>query len=200
MEDKVILVDCDGVLLDWIYAFDSWMKRKGYILHNSAEYDCTTRYGFSDRMKMRHFVRSFNESANIGFLTPFRDSVYYVNKLYENHGYVFHCITSLSNDPYAQKLRENNLKNVFGKNIFEKIICLDCGADKDGALEKYRGSGCFWIEDKVENAIVGSELGLKSIIMNHPHNRCTSFNEPIVRVNNWKEIYNTIVHRDIIYV
>ena len=24
--DKVILVDCDGVLCDWLYAFDQWME------------------------------------------------------------------------------------------------------------------------------------------------------------------------------
>jgi hypothetical protein len=28
--DKVILTDCDGVLLDWEYSFSSWMDSKGY--------------------------------------------------------------------------------------------------------------------------------------------------------------------------
>ena len=28
--DKVILTDCDGVLLNWEYAFITWMKRHGY--------------------------------------------------------------------------------------------------------------------------------------------------------------------------
>ena len=30
MKEKVILVDCDGVLFDWEYAFDQWMKKHGY--------------------------------------------------------------------------------------------------------------------------------------------------------------------------
>ena len=28
--DKRIIVDCDGVLLDWCYAFDVWMSEQGY--------------------------------------------------------------------------------------------------------------------------------------------------------------------------
>ena len=28
--DKKIIVDCDGVLLDWAYAFDVWMGEHGY--------------------------------------------------------------------------------------------------------------------------------------------------------------------------
>ena len=28
--DKKIIIDCDGVLLDWAYAFDVWMGEHGY--------------------------------------------------------------------------------------------------------------------------------------------------------------------------
>ena len=30
MKDSVILVDCDGVLLNWEYAFDVWMQQHGF--------------------------------------------------------------------------------------------------------------------------------------------------------------------------
>ena len=30
LKDKVILTDCDGVLLDWVYSFDNYMKEHGY--------------------------------------------------------------------------------------------------------------------------------------------------------------------------
>jgi hypothetical protein len=30
MRNKIILTDCDGVSLDWEYAFDVWMREHGF--------------------------------------------------------------------------------------------------------------------------------------------------------------------------
>jgi hypothetical protein len=189
MKDKVILVDCDGVLLDWGYAFDCWMDRAGFVLKDTRVYDCSVRYGIS-RARVQEIIRHFNESAAIGFLPPFRDAMYYVKQLHEKHGYVFHCITSLSSNQFAQKLRERNLAKIFGETVFEKVVCLECGADKEEALDVYKGTGCYWVEDKVENADVGAVRGLRSILMAHDHN--VDYKGPAVRVNKWKEIYERI--------
>ena len=78
--------------------------------------------------------------------------MYYVKRLHEEHGYVFHCITSLSKDENAQELRRMNLKKLFGKTAFDKFIFLDTGADKDEALLPYKDSGLWWIEDKIDNS------------------------------------------------
>jgi hypothetical protein len=133
----------------------------------------------------------FNESAAIGFLPPLRDAMYYVKRLHEEHGYVFHCITSLSLDPNAKKLREMNLNKLFGDTAFERVVCLDTGADKDHALAPYQNTGCYWIEDKPENAEVGHNLGLRSILMEHGHNMY-HYHEDIPIVKNWKEVYAII--------
>ena len=69
---------------------------------------------------------------------------------------------------------------------------MDTGADKDEALEKYRGTGCFWIEDKPENSEVGVELGLEGILMEHDHNK-DYLNADIKTAKNWKEVYEYIV-------
>ena len=48
-DDKVILTDCDGVLLNWQYAFDCWMEEKGYektIKHN-RHYHVTDQYNLT---------------------------------------------------------------------------------------------------------------------------------------------------------
>jgi hypothetical protein len=84
-----------------------------------------------------------------------------------------------------------NLEKLFGDTVFEEIVCLDTGADKDEALEKYRGSELIWVEDKVENAEVGKSLGLKSLIMEHGHNMDYMGDIPIVK--NWREIYEIIM-------
>lgn len=189
--NKVILTDCDGVLLNWEYAFITWMKRHGYteVENASSCYDMSERYGISDDEKDR-LIKFFNESSAIGFLPPLRDAMYYVDKLHKEHGFIFHCITSLSLEPTAQELRTSNLKKLFGDSVFEKFIYLDTGADKDEALAPYKDTGHIWIEDKIENAQLGVELGLDSILIEHGHNMHIT---DIPLMKNWKEVYEYTV-------
>jgi len=191
LSDKVILVDADGVLLDWFHSFAQWMNEHGYPIVMNGEYQIEKTFNIP-KDTAKGLARHFNESARIEHLPPFRDAIKYVRKLHEEHGYVFHCITSLSSDPYAGDLRRKNLKRLFGETAFEKIICLDTGADKDEALLPYKDTGCFWLEDKAENAELGNRLGLNAVLMAHGHNE--SFcHEDIPVVQNWKEFYKLIV-------
>jgi FMN phosphatase YigB (HAD superfamily) len=191
INEKLILVDCDGVLVDWLYGFTSWMNNHGYEMVNHECYDIAEMYNI-EKAEAKKLVRMFNESAAMGWLPPLRDAVKYVRKLHEDHGFIFHCITSLSLDEHAGKLRKKNLEALFGKTVFEKIICLDCGADKDEALAKYHGTGCLWVEDKPENTLAGLSAGLNSVLIDHPHNQ--NFEHPFVeRVKTWKEIYEIMV-------
>jgi len=190
-KENVILTDIDGVVLNWEYAFGVWMNEHGHKLVDPTNpvYDVSEAYGI-DKATGKMLVRMFNESAHIGFLPPLRDSMYYMKKLHEEHGYVFHAITSLSDNPNAQKLRILNLQKLFGETLFEKFIILGCGDDKDEALEPYRDTECLWVEDKVENAELGVELGLESVLMAHGHNR---YENKVPRVQNWKGIYEKLV-------
>lgn len=191
MKNKIILTDADGVLLDWEYAFDVYMRQHGFNKLEPLKYNIGVRYGI-DPDQGKKLIKIFNESAHMGFLPPLRDAMYYVKRLHEEHGYVFHCISSLSKDENAQELRRMNLKKLFGATAFEKFIFLDTGADKDEALEEYRNTGYWWIEDKIVNAQLGYQLGLKSLIMEHGHNM--DYNDPTIpRVKNWREVYERIV-------
>jgi uncharacterized HAD superfamily protein len=193
MNDRVILVDCDGVLCNWEYAFCCWMEQHGHtqIENGNQEYDISKRFGVT-KEHGNQLVKIFNESAAIGFLPALRDAMYYVKRLHEEHGYVFHCITSLSLDPNAGKLREMNLNKLFGSTAFEQIICLDTGADKDEALVTYEGTNCYWVEDKLENAICGQQFGLRPILIEHGFNMNDELPEGITKVVNWKQIYEII--------
>lgn len=183
--EKVILTDVDGVLLNWGYAFKVWMEQKGYNVKDPDVYNVDKIFDMN-RAESKKMVRHFNESAAIGFLPPLRDAIHYVRKLHEEHGYVFHAITSLSLDPHAARLREENLKKLFGETAFAKVLCLDTGADKDDALIPYADSGAVWIEDKVENAEVGDKFGLDSILIEHAYNMD---NTDFPLMKNWKEVY-----------
>jgi hypothetical protein len=191
---KVILTDADGVLLNWEYAFCCWMEQHGHTQQKSANqlYDISKRFGITKETG-NYLVKQFNESAAIGFLPALRDSMYYVKRLHEEHGYVFRCITSLSLDSNAYKLRKMNLEKLFGATAFEQLVCLDTGADKDEALEPYKDSGLYWIEDKLSNAVCGQNLGLKPILIEHGFNMHEPIPEGMTKVVNWKELYNHII-------
>ena len=187
---KIILTDCDGVLLDWEVSFTKWMQSKGFEKKAEGIYDMSTTYGISKKEGKR-LVKEFNESAWMGYLHAFKDARSGVGKLYEA-GYRFHCITSLSLDKKAKRLRLMNLENIFGKGVFKELVCLDTGADKDEVLADYEGSGFYWLEDKIENAECGLQFGLKPILIEHAHN-VDCDNDDIIKCKDWSAIVDEIL-------
>ena len=189
--DKRIILDCDGVLLDWAYAFDVWMVEHGYskISNTNQYYEQTRRYGIS-QVEAVSQIKKFNESGCVGFIPAFRDSVEYVTKLSEL-GWKFEVISCLDKDKYAQKLRQKNLLHLFG-DVFDFIDCaLDFTVGKEQyLLDRYKGKNYYWIEDSVDHAESGKRVGLNSIVMDHPYNK--EWDGP--RVKNWKDIYQIITH------
>ena len=47
-------------------------------------------------------------------------------------------------------------------------------------------------EDKWENAVLGADLGLRSILIDHPHNR-DKHDDRILRLKTWQEIVEVIL-------
>lgn len=193
MKNRVIVTDYDGCLGDWQSAFDTWMANEGYtvaIPDHIGEYRIGKQYNIPEIEAMQR-VGEFNNSGAIAGIPALRDARQYINTLHYLHGYVFHCITSLSKEEYAYRQREENLQELFGSTAFERLTCLDTGADKKEALLEYEGSGCFFVEDNVNNAEIGAELGLNPIVIAHGYNEtCTKF----PRVHTWREIYEIIIN------
>ena len=125
MNNRTILTDCDGVLLDWEWAFNVWMTERGYVQRPDAKDYYKIHEQFEDLTltEAKKFTKLFNESAAIGFLPPLRDSVYWIKRLNQEHGFRFVCITSLSTDKNAQKLRRMNLEKYYG-DVFASCLSL----------------------------------------------------------------------------
>lgn len=189
MKKRIILTDIDGVVLNWEDSFNQWMQSMGMHIYDKDAYHIHVRFGI-DKADSKKLVRQFNESAKIAYLKPFRDSVYYIKRFHEEHGFVFHSITSLSSDPSAQKLRIQNLKSIFGEHVFERFLFEDTGNDKDAVLAEYANTGYAWIEDKPANAEAGLAIGLTSFLMHHVYNE-EYRNARIKRVTSWAQIYNS---------
>lgn len=190
---KLIVTDCDGVLCNWEWAFALWMEEHGHVIvpEHIKAYEMDLRYGISKKESMQ-LIRLFNESAAIGFLPALRDAAYYVKLLHEKHGYVFDVVTSLSTNTYAQQLRRKNLFKLFGETAFRNFVFLPTNAGKHEALQPYKDTGVWWIEDKIENAVCGSDLGMRSLLVAHGHN--FSFEHPEIQmVKDWEEIYDIVL-------
>jgi hypothetical protein len=192
--EKVILSDVDGCMLFWKRSFEEWMSRHGYVKVLDDAYEIEDLYGLSKKESDK-MVEYFNESIHLGYLPPLRDAIKYIRKLHEEHGFVFHCITAVGTHPRIHDLRMENLSRVFGPTAIERLVCTKSSKDKEPILKEYENSGLLWIEDKASNAVMGSNLGLKSVLINHDYN--LSYVGDFMRVNTWKEIYKIAVDEDL---
>lgn len=193
MQERIILTDVDGVLINWEFGFHIWMETHGHLVSDRKEYNMDLKYGLPEGVGFQQ-IQMFNESASVGFLPPLRDAQYYVKLLHEKWNYRFVVVTSFSDNEHAIKLREKNLVKLFGDNTFKDIISLPCGASKEEILKnlakKYPGH--YWIEDHIVNAEEGASRGLKTLMMAHAYNY-EHQNEQIQIVKNWEEIYGIVV-------
>ncbi len=193
-EDKLIITDCDGCLLNWNVRFTAWMAELGHTLIDPNAYDISIRYnlapGHGDLL-----VRRFNDVEKaVGQLPAWGDSVAFVRKLHFVHGYRFVVISSVSETKHTAVLRRDNLYAVFGPEVFSHIVCLKIGADKSDSLRPYKNSGLFWIEDNLKNAMTGHGLGLKTLLIDASYNGAETL--PFPRVKNWSEIYNHVIESE----
>jgi len=189
MMKKTILVDADGVIFNWEYAFNLFMEEHGFEMVDNAKliYNIGVRYDIPEKQG-KTMIKHFNESAMIGFLPPLRDAQEYITRL-ADEGWNFICVTSLSTNKYAQKLRTKNIKKIFGEDTFTDFIYLGTGADKDKVLQQFEGSNMWWVEDKVENALDGAKVGLRPLVMEHGYNM---EDDRVRRVKNWEEVYEIV--------
>ena len=162
---KKIITDCDGVLLDWAFAFDVWMGEQGYLrLPNTDQYfDQTKRYGI-DPEEALDCVSRFNQSGSVGYIPAYKDSVEYVNK-FAQEGYRFDVISSLHIDKFAQKLSNAVSKFVVGDG-FNKSVTLGPLITEDAVLK---------VESHINDAV---SKGAKLICGGKRHELGGNFFEP----------------------
>jgi 5'(3')-deoxyribonucleotidase len=189
-KDKIILTDCDGVLLSWLSAFNRFMVHQGFNPIELSQFTTPSHYGISEE-QINDYVTTFNSGHwEFGTLPPYRDAQNGVKQLFEM-GYRFVVITSCSSHPQTIALRRANLFNHFG-DVFEHVHCIDVGESKRSHLADYEPS--IWIEDTPRHAEDGLIYGHNCILMTEQWNKNYN-NDRIKRVHNWDEIVNHIVEK-----
>ena len=203
--NRIILTDVDGVLLEWEHHFTKWMLQRTLFDEKGARYhpyrllpnkentyEMAERFGLTVT-EIRKEIREFNRSAWMGTQRPMLESQTWV-KLLAAEGWTFIPITSQTSDIPAQELRKKRLGELFGDHVFTNYHILGTGADKDSALAEFHDTGLYWVEDKPNNAVAGLKYGLKPILIDHPYNQ--DFDHPeVIRVSNWQDIHKIVSGR-----
>lgn len=199
MKNKIILTDCDEVMLEWASGFENWMLERGHEVIAPDSYNCRVRFGLNENGLVEEILE-FNHSEAFGELKPVDKAVKNIQKLHAA-GFQFIVITSCTVNPTAKRWRKENLfrefavrnTRAFDKRMFISVVCLPCGGEKDAALKEftYTHEGCFWIEDNAYNADVGHDLGFDSILIERPHNQL--YTGPANHLKDWDAIHDYIM-------
>lgn len=181
--NKKIIVDCDGVLLNW---YDPFLEYHGF---TSEEFKQLEQ---DDPRASIGLVGSFNKSARIGFLEPMNDQCEWGMKYLSLMGYEIHCLTAFGGNEWSQKLREENIRRFFP--MVRTVTFLDLESSKKEKLEAYKCEpGTPYIEDHIRHAYTGDDLGFKSFLINRFYNQKDERDSNIIRVDDWPEIIKEIM-------
>ena len=165
-----LLLDCDGVLLDWVGGFIGFASKALGREPDPAGPDSFDLTGWMGCDTATYFamVNDFNEGADgsFGRLTPLPGSVDALQAA-ASQGRKISIITACSTLPRVIAQREQNLRDVYG-DIFHEIHAVDLRQSKEELLRRYKD--VFWVEDKSENAVLGAEIGHKSYLIRSSHN------------------------------
>lgn len=164
-----VLLDCDGVLLDWESSFREWVtgKLRRPIAAHPSDW-CLSKWLGTTTDEAAALVDEFNHGEFFGNLSPVHGAAWAIGGLAEA-GIEMHVITSCSTAPGVTERRRRNLAARFG-DVFASVTCLDLGQSKVKALVDHE-PGAIWVEDNYIHALTGLALGHRTFVMRYPHNR-----------------------------
>jgi phosphoglycolate phosphatase-like HAD superfamily hydrolase len=191
--DKPIIFDCDGVLVDYVGGFRTFLKEvDGIDTHPEGprEYDMRSWVGTTDMKFVIDRIKRFNtnEGGYFANLKPLPGAVDVVQRLREA-GARESVLTQCDTNPATMKARKANLERIFGG--FENIQFVDLGGSKKAYLEAHPRS--WFIEDNVVNAQLGAKTGHDTLLIEYLHNRERSPDEAFRRVSCWREIHDLLL-------
>lgn len=200
-DPDLLLVDVDGVLLNWLAGFEKWLMRMDYTINDHVDGvapDNPKR--FQDGMNreistdtMRAYRRAFKHTAYFEQLPPFGNAIPAIRAIYES-GVDIVAITAAGTDHHVQEARLRNIRNHFGHAI-SKVHFVNPGEPKAKFLDMYAdrkaGYRPVWIDDYPRYVREGIDCGLPTIQMVAPPQMSILHNlehvSPVI-TDNWMDI------------
>lgn len=178
-----LLTDLDGTVFEFTAHFERWAEENGYIFKKGI---LGQTYMFQDMfdqpIDVERFVADFFScDRTFSTFAEFRDCVEPVQRL-KARGWDFVGITACNDRPGMAALRAKNFEQVFGFELHDIHVTGYVGTKFD-ALESYEPT--IWVEDNRYYAEMGSELGHRVFLLDHPYNQGKG---DFTRVENWHEI------------
>lgn len=195
---KLVILDCDDVLLDYIGGFKNFVLNH-YNIETKGMPEDYTLYewlGISQPLAIS-IMKHFNENSyEFGLLKPLDcDTVPLMNKLYQSHNNDtdFVVVTKCGSLGHSSVLRIVNLKYTFG-DIFKNIIILETNESKKNTFKMFMNEydDITVVDDYKPNIDTAHELGIKTFFMKREHNVKFMDNPKYNFVENWKELYHKL--------
>lgn len=170
MHKPNLLLDVDGVLLDWLAGFEEYLLDQAPHLHKDfsglSHVENLEQLLGMDSDQMHDWIYKFHMSEPFAYLKPLPHAVSAINTLAP--WCKISCITASGSHPQSVRSRERNLHAVFG-DVFDEIICVERSVDKPPHLHKFEPG--YWVEDQLKNALMGVHAGHESFLMDAIYNR-----------------------------
>lgn len=206
MTGKIIILDCDGVLLNWRDTYVDWLAKFGLIgEEDKASYhfkDAITvpgdpEYKLKDGQFADALSEIFNQTYLLSKLPPNPGAIQAIRELSEA-GYVLKVVSSYTTQFEAMKSREYNLKSVFG-NVFQEITSLPLHASKEEYLSK-QDKNAYFVEDSLGNLLSAEKVGFRpdhlflipALWNNKPYQENRAGTRGIIRCD-WDQITRQII-------
>lgn len=167
-KSKVLWLDCDGVLLEWVKPFLAY-------INSPVSYDDLVEYDLSPLFpngveEMVRTINEFNASPHYAVLKPLI-SPKILSRL-KSHGYNLKAITQVDGD-IAREQRIYNLHHVFGTDMFSEIILVGRGTSKAEWLRREEPYEVITIVEDNPTFFkeAGHVGGFRALAIQHPYNR-----------------------------
>ncbi len=179
------VTDVDGVLFDWHNAFVQWMSAEHGIEQATIDrssyflYDQYTQLSPNDVFR---FIETFNQSEAAYTLPVIDGAQRAIKRLSADFDII--AVTAFAACENGAAWRTQHLMREF--TGLKEVVVLPLGSTKRDALERIKP--VVFIDDYERYLLESHELGINTIVMDHPHNQHVA----LPRIKHWDQIENTL--------
>lgn len=181
---KVIGLDIDGVVLNYVVGFMNFMRaqgiRIGCIPDEVSTYCMSNAFPDLTRDRINDYIKFFSTSPEFSTLGEIKGAEEVMKSLKERHDVSFVAITNAGKTPLTEKFRKINLKHL----PFDDITVLPLNSSKAEYLSKLP-KGSLYVDDLMVHVSAAKSLGHRAILFRQSYNVEDDHDEV---VTNWKEL------------